>query len=111
MHCGNLVIADSLEAPTIVGLRDTVGIANDVSVLYKRSTKLHNLLESVNIEHASSGSHIHVGLYGRFVLHEVLCRGKSIRVLLTNLESVFLQQYSDQRTGESNSKLMASFHP
>jgi len=46
MQFGNLIVSDSLEARTIVG--DAVGIASDVGVdlLFKRSTKLHNLLEN-----------------------------------------------------------------
>src|SRR6218665_1641995 len=37
---------------------------------------------------------------------QVLCRGKGIRALLKNLDSVLsaLQQYCDQSTGESSSK-------
>src|SRR6218665_1594034 len=67
MYCGSLVISDSLEASTLI-VRDSVGIANDVGVLFQRSTKFHYLLENVNIEHASSASHMLYGLYGRFVL-------------------------------------------
>src|SRR6218665_1705987 len=99
MHCGNLVVADSLEVSTIV--RDAVGIDNDVGVLFQRYTKLHNLMENVSTEHASSGSRI-----WPLCPRRLLCRGKGIRTPLINLDSVLsaLQQYSDQSKGESSSK-------
>src|SRR6218665_2515738 len=104
MHCGNLVVADSLEASTIV--RDAVGIANDVGVLFQHSTELHNLLENVNTEHASSGSHIQA--VWPLCPIRVLCRGKCIRAPLCCLlcSSTLIRAKVNLAP-----KQMASLHP
>ena len=56
-----------------------------LAVLFQRCTKLLNLLENVNTEHASSGGHIHVQ---PLCPTRVLCKGEGIKALLKNLETV-----------------------
>lgn len=91
MHCGNLAAQSALESTACI--RNSTALANDLAVFSRQSTKLSNILKSVQVQHDQAAS-----LLRPLCPTRVLCRGPALKCLLKTLSTILiaLEQFADE---------------
>jgi hypothetical protein len=99
MHCGNLVASEAMESTPIV--RDQTSLANDVASFSHQSTKLSNILRTV--QKSQEGAEVRLK---SLCPTRVLCRGPALKVIFDNLPLVLeaLENYAEESKGDPATK-------
>jgi hypothetical protein len=91
MHCGNLAAQSALESTSFI--RISTSLANDMAVFSRQSTKLSNILKSVQVQYDQAAS-----LLRPLCPTRVLCRFPALKCILKNLSTILVahEQFADE---------------